>query len=177
MWNRIVSGWLWIPFWWRFLLLVSIPIVAGTYVVRDVMIKEDGACLAYVIDSQLDQFALTRGEGNRVIAERQAEAVARIRIKQVRDAGTTLCPQSWTRWFAWSRWRYFFGSKDASPRWQFVYPIAMKAVSGSFQHEWPAEWECVSTAAATKGPRFWLERVKRWGTAVGTIGNMSLYCD
>lgn len=176
MWDK----WLRIPKFARVLIcgaaISSLIMTTIGYLVYDAKIKEDATCLAYTADQRLDQFALTRGEKNRVVAERQVEAIMRAHLNVLQATQMTICPQSWTRWLAWARWRYFFGAKDTSPRWQLVYPIALRALKSDFQYPWPPEWSCVNEVAPTRGPRNWSTRFQKRKSHVGDIENLALYC-
>ena len=162
-----------------FILFGTIGVTIG-YVAWDTVQNEDATCLAYVIDTKLDQFAISKRRDHPEIAEKQIEAIARVHLSELGRTSQSICPKSWTRWVAWSRWRYYFGAKENSERWRLIYPIARAAVRGSYKHEWPEEWECVDDIKPTNGsPRNWYKATRYWlsGTKVaGKIENMTLYC-
>ena len=178
--RSFIDWWFRRSVWGRFFtwIVVGITVTGGilVYLTRDAMTKEDTTCLAYMVDEKLDWAAITKGEGNRLIAERQAERVAAIMKVNRERAGMTLCPQSWTRWLAWARWKYFLGSKDSSPRWQLVFLGAQRVMRGEEHVPWKPSDEFDYEVQSTNSPRNWpLWWRNRRNEVEERIGNLTVY--
>lgn len=146
------------------------------WVIWDQTYSEDVVCLTRSMDREFPYWGHAKQDEDRVVAERQAEALARILIANARKLDQRLCPKTQTRELASRTRHYVFGSDDESARWKFLYPIASRALRGRYIHEWPKEWSCARAYRATA------LRVPPWilgDTSLkykGAIGTFSVYC-
>jgi hypothetical protein len=153
------------------------------YVSQRVIVSGDAECLADRMNTHLRSFVDLGTDEGRM----QAEAIARIELRNARLLKTPLCTK---RSFVMRIMRvmhapsYVVVSKPRPPRWEQLHAIAIQAMYGSFEFAWPAEYDCVSDYSASYSRRIgtWLNHsVSRATTTihwkhVGDIGHMALYC-
>lgn len=156
--------------------LVAIMGSVVAWVMWNKAYSEDVVCLTRTMDREFSYWGHAKQDEDRVIAERQAEALARILITNARKMDQGLCPKTQTRELASRTRHYILGSDDESARWKFLYPIASRALWGRYSHQWPKEWACVRSYRATA------LRLPPWMLGdtslkyVGAIGTFYVYC-
>ena len=113
-------------------------------------------------------------------AKAQAEAMARIFIKQAERNKESLCPPDWWRWGWHSMWRELVGARVESERWKYLYAVSQSARRRTYSQPWPQKYECAQDFKASfwsPSPRFSARSGERKLRIIGRIGSMTLYCE
>lgn len=163
---------LWLPFK---LCAITLPFLIVIFLtIGYVHVGNQARCLTDVIDADLSYTAQDATGNERVIALKQIEAIARVRLKLAREGRASVCPEGW-------KWDYFTptlrGYAFGDTRKNMIYPIAWWSVAGWHHFDWPEKYACVDEFQATdlrvwKTAKCWLNDCAE----VGKIGTMRLFC-
>lgn len=163
------------------LLFTLVLILLGTAtpgVAEELSEADQAICLAYTLDRVWSRKGHLQIGDKLEVAVAQAEAIARIKIKLWREAGTPMCKVDQIPWAMLRTWDATLGTEYGSARWQILYPISQKALRGEYAKPWPESYNCAVDFSATNWRIVSKARnFRKRRRAVGKIGTLVLYCD